>query len=46
MVAVDACGYQTLLGRDLAELEYVHKATSRGLGDMNWKNAVHKEIQA
>jgi uncharacterized protein (DUF362 family) len=46
MVAVDACGYTRLMERDLAELEYVHKAHERGLGNKNWKDAIYKEVQA
>jgi uncharacterized protein (DUF362 family) len=46
MVAVDAYGYERLLERDLAELTYLHKAHERGLGNMNWRAANWKEVQA
>ena len=46
MVAVDSYGYTNLLERDLAELTYVHKAHERGLGNKNWKETFHKEVQA
>jgi uncharacterized protein (DUF362 family) len=46
MVAVDSCGYTHLLGRDLAELTYIHKAHDRGLGNKNWQDLLHKEVQA
>jgi uncharacterized protein (DUF362 family) len=46
MVAVDAYGYSHLLERDLAELTYLHKAHDRGLGNMNWKDTLYKEVQA
>jgi len=46
MVAVDACGYERLMERDLAELTYIHKAHDRGLGNKNWKETVFKEVQA
>ncbi len=46
MVAVDSYGYTHLMGRDLAELTYVHKAQARGLGNTNWKDLVYKEVQA
>jgi hypothetical protein len=32
MVSVDSYGYTKLLGRDLDNLEYIHKAHNRGLG--------------
>ena len=44
MVAVDTFGY-TLLGRDPANLEYLHRAESRGLGTTKWKDLNHREIQ-
>lgn len=44
MVAVDTLGY-SLLGRDPAKLEYLHKAEARGLGTTNWKNLNWREIQ-
>ena len=46
MVAVDAYGYTHLLERDLAELTYIHKAHDRGLGNKNWEETLHKEVQA
>lgn len=46
MVAVDSYGYTNLLGRDIAGLTYIHKANDRGLGNMNWKQARYKEVQA
>jgi uncharacterized protein (DUF362 family) len=46
MVAVDSYGYTKLMERDLAELTYVHKAHERGLGNKNWKDTLHKEVQA
>ncbi len=46
MVAVDSYGYSHLLERDPAELTYLHKAHERGLGNMNWEDALHKEVQA
>lgn len=44
MVAVDSYGYTHLLERDVAELTYLHKAHSRGLGNMNWKETRWKEV--
>jgi uncharacterized protein (DUF362 family) len=46
MVSVDAYGYTHLLGRDLAELTYIHKAHDRGLGNKNWQDTLYKEVQA
>lgn len=46
MVAVDSYGYTHLMERDLAELTYIHKAHDRGLGNKNWKESFHKEVQA
>lgn len=46
MVAVDSYGYSNLMGRDLAELTYIHKAHDRGLGNKNWKDANFKETHA
>jgi uncharacterized protein (DUF362 family) len=46
MIAVDAYGYSKLLERDLDELTYIHKAHDRGLGNKNWKDMFHKEVQA
>jgi len=46
MVAVDSYGYTHLLERDLAELTYIHKAHDRGLGNKNWQDTFHKEVQA
>ncbi len=45
MVAVDSYGYTHLLQRDLRELEYVHKAHARGLGNKNWQELKWKEVQ-
>jgi hypothetical protein len=46
MISVDSYGYQYLLGRDIAELTYLHKAHARKLGNINWKENVYKEVQA
>lgn len=46
MVAVDSYGYTRLLERDPGELTYLHKAHERGLGNMNWEDTLHKEVQA
>ena len=46
MIAVDAYGYSNLLERDIAELTYLHKANDRGLGNIDWKNTLYKEVQA
>ena len=46
MIAVDAYGYSHLLERDIAELTYLHKAQDRGLGNIDWKNTLYKEVQA
>jgi uncharacterized protein (DUF362 family) len=46
MVAVDSYGYSHLLERDIAELTYLHKAHDRGLGNINWEETLHKEVQA
>ena len=45
MVAVDSYGYTRLMERDLDELTYIHKAHERGLGNKNWQDVFHKEIQ-
>jgi len=45
MVAIDSYAYTHLLERDIAELTYIHKAHQRGLGNMNWKEALYKEVQ-
>lgn len=45
MVAVDAFGY-TLLERDPAQLEYLQKATQRGLGNWRWRELPWREIIA
>jgi uncharacterized protein (DUF362 family) len=45
MISVDSWGYSNLLQRDIAELTYIHKAHNRGLGNMNWKDTVYKEVQ-
>jgi uncharacterized protein (DUF362 family) len=44
MISVDAYGYEHLLERDLAELTYLHKAHDRGLGNIHWKETLHKEV--
>jgi uncharacterized protein (DUF362 family) len=44
MIAVDAYGYSHLLERDIAELTYLHKAHDRGLGNINWKDTLYKEV--
>ncbi|MFH1569318.1 MAG: DUF362 domain-containing protein [Gemmatimonadota bacterium] len=44
MVAVDTFGYG-LLGRDPAELEYLHRAEARGLGSTRWRDQVWREVQ-
>ena len=44
MVAVDSYGYTNLLERDVANLDYLHKAHERGLGNMNWKESAWKEV--
>ena len=46
MVAVDSYGYTNLLGRDIANLDYIHKATARGLGNGDWKSLRVKEVNA
>ncbi len=46
MISVDAYGYEHLLERDIAELTYLHKANDRGLGNINWKDTLYKEVQA
>jgi uncharacterized protein (DUF362 family) len=45
MVAVDACGFELLLGRDPAQLEYVNRAHARGLGNMSWREGHWKEVR-
>lgn len=45
MVSVDSYGCTELLGRDLAQLEYIHKAHARGLGNKDWKNTKWKEVR-
>jgi uncharacterized protein (DUF362 family) len=45
MVAADSYGYTKLLERDTAGLDYLHKAHHRGLGNMNWKESVWKEVR-
>ncbi len=44
MVAVDTYGY-SLLGRDAANLPYLHKAAQRGLGTTDWRRLNWREIQ-
>jgi len=44
MVAVDTCGY-TLLNRDPARLEYLHRAEARGLGSTRWRESSWREEQ-
>ena len=46
MVSVDSYGYTNLLGRDIANLDYIHKAHERGLGNMHWKDMRLKEVTA
>jgi len=46
MVAVDSYGYTNLLGRDVAELTYLHRAHARALGNMHWKETRWKEVNA
>lgn len=43
MIAIDTFGYG-LLGRDPAELEYLHLAEARGLGSTQWKDANWREV--
>lgn len=43
-VAVDAWAYENLLQRDLAKLEYVHRAQQRGLGSARWREVNFKEL--
>ena len=45
MVAVDSYGYSNLLERDVANLDYLHKAHERGLGNMNWRETIWKEVR-
>lgn len=45
MVAVDTFGY-TLLDRDPARLEYLHRAEARGLGTTRWRELNWREVQA
>ena len=45
MVAVDSYGYSELLNRDPANLEYLHKAHARGLGNKNWQETAWKEVR-
>ena len=45
MVAIDSYAYTHLMERNIGELEYIHKAHARGLGNKNWKEAVHREVQ-
>ncbi|MGA1204800.1 MAG: DUF362 domain-containing protein [Opitutales bacterium] len=45
MVAIDSYGYTNLLERDITNLEYIHKAHNRGLGNMNWQDMVVKEVR-
>ena len=33
-----------LLERDIVELTYLHKAQERGLGNINWKDTLYKEV--
>ena len=44
MVAVDTFGY-TLLGRDPAQLDYLHRAAARGLGTTRWQEENWREVQ-
>ncbi len=45
MVSVDSYGYTEMLGRDIANLDYIHKAHDRGLGNMNWQELKLKEVR-
>lgn len=45
MVAVDTAGYELMLERDPAELDYVHRAAERGLGRTDWRELNYKEVQ-
>jgi uncharacterized protein (DUF362 family) len=45
MVAVDSYGYSKLLQRDVANLDYLHKAHERGLGNMKWAETNWKEVR-
>ena len=45
MVAVDACGYARLLGRDADTLGYLRLAHDRGLGRRDWKNLRVRELR-
>ncbi|MCX7014535.1 MAG: DUF362 domain-containing protein [Candidatus Sumerlaeota bacterium] len=42
-VAVDACGVETLLERDVAKVEYLQRAHDRGIGRMDWRALNWKE---
>jgi uncharacterized protein (DUF362 family) len=42
-VAVDAYGV-TKLGRDPYDIEYLRRAHARGIGDMDWRGVIHREI--
>lgn len=44
MVALDSFGYTELLERNLSELQYVHKAHERGLGNKDWRSLNYREI--
>lgn len=44
MVAVDTIGYG-LLGRDAAQLDYLHRAEARGLGTTRWRDLPYREEQ-
>jgi uncharacterized protein (DUF362 family) len=46
MVAVDSYGYTHMLERNIDDLTYIHKASERGLGRMDWKETRYKEVQA
>ena len=46
MVAIDSYCYTNLMERNIDEITYIHKAHARGLGNMNWKESLYKEVQA
>jgi len=45
MVAVDAFGYTTLLGRGDEGPDYLRRAHARGLGNRDWKAMNYREVQ-
>lgn len=44
MVSVDSYCYTTLMERDISQLDYIHKAHARELGNMNWQDLRLKEV--